>query len=213
MTALRLRNPYREVFDKYVMQVERSRMRWKPRSSHLFDVKASINTTIARDHLVERFAWAVPTDEAIETIAELSPVVEIGAGTGYWAWLLEQVGCEVVAFDAAPDGSIEAVGDHWTTVYPGDHRVLTEVPRLWRWSEHSLLLCWPPYSDPMALDCLRTFRGNTIAYVGEPEGGCCATDEFFAALDQGWEVVREVDLPQWPTLHDCLTIYRKVEGF
>ena len=36
-----------------------------------------------RAGLTAKYAWAVPTDEAIDAVVALSPLVEIGAGTGY----------------------------------------------------------------------------------------------------------------------------------
>src|SRR5262249_46069027 len=55
--------------------------------------------------IAAHFAWAVPTDQAIHTIAKhTARVVEIGCGSGYWAWLMEQAGISVRAFDTAvPD--------------------------------------------------------------------------------------------------------------
>src|SRR6266542_3799539 len=41
----------------------------------------------ARDTLAVRYAHAIPDEDALETLAELAPLVELGAGTGYWAWL------------------------------------------------------------------------------------------------------------------------------
>jgi hypothetical protein len=50
------------------------------------------------------YSWAVPTDEAIAAIANASPfgVVEVGAGTGYWAMLLRHRGVDVLAYDRTP---------------------------------------------------------------------------------------------------------------
>ena len=50
------------------------------------------------------YAWAVPSHEALSAIAEASPrgVVEIGAGTGYWAYELRDRGVSVAAYDIAP---------------------------------------------------------------------------------------------------------------
>jgi hypothetical protein len=38
----------------------------------------------------------------LATVCGYSPLVEIGAGNGYNDWLLQQMGAEVVAFDAFP---------------------------------------------------------------------------------------------------------------
>src|SRR5579885_3340312 len=64
-------------------------------------VKAfSIAEFAARDYACERWAWAVPDEKAIKTLVEHSPVVEIGAGTGYWARLATEAGGDVVAYDS-----------------------------------------------------------------------------------------------------------------
>ena len=34
----------------------------------------------------------------------------------------------------------------------------------------ALLIVWPPYADPMAVDALRAFRGAVLWYVGEGRG-------------------------------------------
>jgi len=49
-----------------------------------------------------RYAWAVPCTEALTALRRLSPLVEIGAGTGYWARLLAGHGADVAAYDLAP---------------------------------------------------------------------------------------------------------------
>lgn len=58
-----------------------------------------------RDYLVHRYAWAVPSPQAIKWIAERCPrIVEIGAGRGYWAKLLAGAGVDILAFDIAGNG-------------------------------------------------------------------------------------------------------------
>lgn len=55
-----------------------------------------------RDTLVMRYAWAIPTENIIRKLAELSPICDLGCGTGYWASLLQRVGAQVLAVDAEP---------------------------------------------------------------------------------------------------------------
>jgi protein-L-isoaspartate O-methyltransferase len=43
----------------------------------------------------------VPNEEAIRQIAVLSPIVEVGAGLGYWASLIAKAGADIVAYDNA----------------------------------------------------------------------------------------------------------------
>ena len=43
-----------------------------------------------RPGLVQRFSWAVPSDDALDVIARYAPIVEMGAGSGYWAHLMRE---------------------------------------------------------------------------------------------------------------------------
>lgn len=58
-------------------------------------------TMYMRRVAIRDYAYAVPSAEALDVIAQESGgrVVEVGAGTGYWAWLLSRRGVDVVAVD------------------------------------------------------------------------------------------------------------------
>jgi hypothetical protein len=58
--------------------------------------------TKLRNTLVAKTAWAVPSEAALNRILECGPVVEVGAGTGYWAALLANRGGNIIAYDIAP---------------------------------------------------------------------------------------------------------------
>merc|ERR1719359_185892 len=49
--------------------------------------------------LQSAYAYSVPTERALATLAKHAPLLEVGAGTGYWAHLLEAQGVEIVAAD------------------------------------------------------------------------------------------------------------------
>ncbi len=162
--------------------------------------------------LIRRFAFAVPTDAAVAALAALSPLVEIGAGRGYWAHLLREAGADVLAFDTYPpryaDSGWWRPGDGapWTAILRGGPE------RAGRYPDRTLFLCWPPYGADMAARALRAYDragGQRVAYVGEGEGGCTGDRAYHAALERDWRVVRRVVLPQWGGIHDDLTIYRR----
>lgn len=160
-----------------------------------------------RHELTAKYAWAVPTPEAIDAIAKLSPIVEVGAGAGYWAWLLRQAGAEVHAFDIAPPPGANGYGHTraWSEVRQGDARKAMAGGR----RTHTLFLCWPPYSDPMAHTALLAHRGEHVVYVGEGPDGCTGSDEFHDLLHTRYEQVEEPEIPRWWGLHDYCTIYRR----
>lgn len=51
------------------------------------------------------YAFAVPSAEALAALAKHGPLVEWGAGTGYWAAMLQRAGADVVALDCQPTAS------------------------------------------------------------------------------------------------------------
>jgi hypothetical protein len=147
--------------------------------------------------VARHFAWAVPTEEAIAAIRKPgSGVVEIGAGSGYWAWLMQQAGIEVAAFDLDPPPFT------WAEVQRGDERAAAAHP------DKTLLLCWPPWATGVASRALAAYRGEHVAYVGEWMG-FNAEPEFFAALLWSFECIDVVDIPQWYMRDDRLMVFRR----
>mgnify|MGYP001603501330 CR=1 FL=1 len=61
--------------------------------------RSFLSEILAREILVRLYAWAVPTEEVIRTLVKHAPIVEIGAGTGYWAHLIHQMGGDILAYD------------------------------------------------------------------------------------------------------------------
>lgn len=161
----------------------------------------------ARQEMVHQYAWAIPNVCALNAIAALSPIVEIGAGTGYWSNLLQQMGATIWPFDKDPPGpGGENEYKHsttFTTVIQGGPEVLDRVRC------RTLFLCWPPYDDPMAANCLYRHRGPYVVYIGESEGGCTADEAFHTTLDTFWSSVHHVRIPQWPMVHDSMSIFKR----
>lgn len=187
--------------------------------------------------LRRRFSFAVPNSAALDAITEHSPggVVEIGAGGGYWAMLLQRRGVDVVAYDPQPPGVGDSdwhSGTAWTAVHLGDHTQTAEHPT------RTLLLCWPSYDEPWPAQALEAFDGETVVYIGEGPGGCTADDRFHALLGEPsncWHYdddyneppclddcsanvtplfsnIADVAIPQWAGIHDQLRVYRRRDG-
>lgn len=162
-----------------------------------------------RRELVIRYSWAVPCRAAIEALTALSPLVEMGAGAGYWAWLLQKAGADILPFDKAPP-DIVSTKNHWhegaacwTKIQPGTPRILSQYP------SRTLFLCWPPYATPMATHCLKHYSGEYLAFIGEGEGGCTADDAFFKLLNKKWKLTEEITIPQFEGLHDSLMLFQR----
>lgn len=159
---------------------------------------------MAREGFVKKFAWSIPTEEAVRKIVEFSPIIDLGAGTGYWAWCVEQLGGSVIALDAQPKGNSYHNGHLWTEVLEGRPEAL----RRYR-SKYSLFLSWPSYATPFAYEALQRFRGDTLIYIGEGSGGCTGCDAFHDLLEEEWTQVDLVEIPQYSGIHDRMFIYQR----
>lgn len=189
-----------------------------------------------RDALVRRYGFAVPTDEALESITAVSPegVVELGAGTGYWARLLRERGVDVVAYDLFPPPSPEsrwfAGVMPWYPVAHGGEAMVGRHP------ERTLLLIWPSRNEEWAARAAVTYHlagGRTLAFVGEGPGGRTGDDQLHALLghydrclacayqladtacicgmEPQWRLHCRIELPHWQGYSDDLRCYARVD--
>lgn len=162
------------------------------------------NTWEAREKSVRRWAWAIPNEEVVRKIVALGPVVEVFAGTGYWASLVAAAGGDIVAYDKAPYANGWCDGSRHYEVTKKSARVAAKAH-----ADRALMMCWPPYSDPSAAQALNAYKGDRFVYVGEFTGGCCASDGFFRLLEQQWDETDEVVIPQWWGSHDHAWFYKR----
>lgn len=155
-----------------------------------------------RRRLCRKFSFAIPNDEALTRLASRGPLLEVGAGSGYWAWELRNRGVDVVATDPHPGrtrGGVYYFSKLWTEVerLPADEAVR-------KYPGRTLFLCWPSLGEDWAEKALLEYRGAVLCYAGEWGGGCCAADGFFELLDAGWATLETVEIPQWYGVHDAL---------
>ncbi|TDD88019.1 hypothetical protein [Actinomadura rubrisoli] len=158
--------------------------------------------------LTKRYAWAIPSPGDIAWLAAvLGPraLVEIGAGSGYWAWQARQAGIDVIAYEPAdPLANAYTDGIEYFPLRPGDHTAARRHP------DRALLLCWPSGDDPWASQALRAYTGDMVVYIGERRGGRCADDGFFQRLGREWTAVgASPHHVSWRYLDSTATAYRR----
>lgn len=184
--------------------------------------------TIPRAYDNVRWKWcnqytlAIPDPETVAFVAHhlVPQAVEIGAGTGYWAWLLTQLGVDMVSYDIAPPDRYTTNTHHspydsesgtflgqlretYAPVFVGGPEVLANH------AERTLFLCWPPYRSPMARQCLQHYAGQRLVYLGEGRGDSCATKDFFDRLLKDWCEIDSHWPARWHRMNDKVTIYER----
>jgi hypothetical protein len=199
-----LSNPYLEKYESLPL-IQYLKTKFPGRNmrslSHFED--SSVSTPLRQE-----FAYAIPNEEALSEIASHGPVVEIGAGKGYWASLLRERGTKVAAFDKFPlelgRNVYHDVGDKaFTEVEKGS------VEKVRMFPDHKLLLVWPPPNEPMALNALNQYKGKTVFYVGEEGADWTGGLDFHARLNDRFQLKRQIQLPNFPGYDDMLNVYQR----
>jgi hypothetical protein len=161
-------------------------------------VERMTRTTQRREKLTRIFGFAIPTMEVLHRIKSFSPILEVGAGTGYWSYELRELGTEVIATDLNVKEKRYRFNNQWTDIEEMD-----AVTAIKKYPNHTLLMVWPCYDKDWAAQALKTYQGNTMIYVGEGHGGCTANDQFYRMLDEFWDV-EYIEIPQWEHIRDVV---------
>lgn len=146
-----------------------------------------------RKQLVEEYSWAVPSEEAVTYLSEFENIIEIGAGSGYWAHCIDAAGGNVFPTDISPPE------DTWTDVAQAKVNTLDL-------EDEVVLTVWPPYGDNMSTQAV-VKRPAHLLYVGEPYGGCTGSVEMFEILEDQYGLVAKLDLPSYAGVNDDLYHY------
>ncbi|MGQ4620001.1 hypothetical protein [Nocardia sp. R7R-8] len=190
------RNPYWDIVAPSVSHRDGRRVVDGGRS------QGSARLAFAQTILQAVYAYAIPSPETIAWMTDFCagrPVVELGAGRGYWAAQLAAAGLDVDAYDSEPPDATANISfpsasgqrDIWCPVSD----LVSFAERTRGRNDHVLFLCWPPgWGNEMASKALDEFSragGDRLLFVGEPKGGKTGDDAFFDALTSGWKLESE----------------------
>lgn len=176
-----------------------------------------LNAQLAR-YFKRHFSYAIPSREAIQTICEFTSgkkILEIGAGHGFWAKILEMSGVNIVATD------------NFQNFYADSDRCFLQVQNLDATEAVKqnrdcdvLMIIDPPTYDEnymfthMARDSLREFTGSSVILVAE-RTRYSAFDYFFwkeLKHDKKWRKISRTSLPIFYTRRDLvLFCYSRIE--
>lgn len=162
----------------------------------------------SRENAIRKFSFAIPSEEALTALIGMGPILEVGAGLGYWAYELRRRGGDVVAIDPKAYSDTTFKGDvltPWTEILCMDaNRAIMEFG-----ADRSMFFCWPSYTDEWTGHALKQFAGKKVAYIGEGRGGCTANDEFHEELENNFEQTAFIKIPKWSGINDVLTIHER----
>ena len=156
-----------------------------------------------RQQYIEKFGYAIINSASIEFIRPYQPLVEVGAGSGYWAFELSEKGVDVVATD--PHLS-HPFWDHPAQKWVGVEQ-LDALQAIEKYPNRNLLICWPNVDEEWATEALQSFQGEFVIYVGEGPGGSTGSDRMFQLLADWYEEVNRLKIPTFCGGEDRLVVY------
>ena len=177
--------------------------------------------TMLQHPLQHTYACAVPSDDALTVLSNLgSPILELGAGSGYWGALLRMRGVECALFDRSPpteNGRNLYFSRTFTEVLLGDGDKASEYPDhalllVWPYSEQEAAAPWAHGSEPWDASALAAYKGSVVAHVGELEedaANVTTSLPFKQRLAADFCLESSLELPSWIHCSDRLTIWRR----
>ena len=166
--------------------------------SNLFD-------PFGREKGIRRFGFSILTKEAIDQLQKYAPFIEVGAGTGYWAYEMKKRDIDIIATDLKNmKNNKYKFQKEWTPI-----KCMTASQAIRKYPNRTLLMVWPCYSKSWGYKALKGYKGNTFVYCGEGHGGCTADDAFHELLEEEWKEHTDIPIPQWGGIHDYLTVFTR----
>jgi hypothetical protein len=166
----------------------------------------------ARNDLVTGYSFTIPYYDILKKVASYSPIVEIGAGSGYWARCLSEMGADVIAYDSHPPGEQSPwewygvnpwFDDFWYPILEGDESAAAHHP------DRTLFLAWPLPMSPMAYNAMTGYKnagGRVLIYIGDPHPASSGDEHFYQMLNAHKEI-ESIDLYGWPGINEKMLIY------
>jgi tetratricopeptide (TPR) repeat protein len=152
------------------------------------------------------YSWSPPSREALQAVATFAAdtlLHSIGAGAGYWEWLLARhFGTRVLASELILRHRFleMAVEDYGTATVNEDETVF---------------LAWIPQGVEAVLNLFEQMRaGQKLVIIGEGSDAqgkarICATEKVFRYIETGFEPAGTVRLGYYSYIHDDVRMYRR----
>lgn len=159
---------------------------------------------LARKAFTRRWGFSIPCAEAIDILSDLGPLVEIGAGTGYWSALARNAGIDIVATDPAPASNAHGfqTGRYIETQRMAADEAIRANPG------RSVFCSWPTEGETWATDAVAQMEiGRRLALIGTARGGITGAPSLFDLLDAEFQLEQTLDIPQFPQVADYFAVY------
>lgn len=198
-------NPY---YDYWCWSCEN--LEWAGPEAGTVNVKTSHHMLPVFMH---HFGCVVPSYEGLQIIKSVArdrPVVEIGSGNGYWAYMLRRMGLKVYAIDN--------LQSEYRTLWISD--TITQDGEKYLEGEKGaqdaiLLIVYPIVGLDFTSKILKAYKGSTICVAGtQNRNGYTAfrdrtIDEYIMAEKPNFQKTVQISLPSFAGKDEALFIFEK----
>lgn len=155
-----------------------------------------------RRHFIDKYGFSIPISEAIDALRKYSPLLEIGAGSGYWSRLMRNEGIDVVATDPSCDAFYGFdVGKHFPVEPLPGKTAVRHYPR------RNVFCSWPSLKHTWLRQAARAMRpGRTLIVVREDS---TADERTWDYIEGTFRHVENIEIPCWSGTHDWIEIWIK----
>jgi hypothetical protein len=162
-----------------------------------------------RQSLVRKYCWTIPDPDTVAFVAKHAQggLVDSMAGTDYWAYLLAQVGVDVVCYDLNPGTALVTNGWHGEDLY-AEVRAKDGAEAVALHPDRTLFLSWPPFAQDVGTRILRAYQGKRVICIGEEEGHT-GDEKLRLTLETDWTEVDSHQPVQWWGVHDRVSVYER----
>lgn len=190
-----------EAYIELISEVEKAapRLNKTDRSNGRYTYKKQSEEFERRLVFCRHYAWAVPSRETIDRLVEFiggSSVLEIGAGSGLWARLLQLKGVDIIP----TDNMSEPRDRYFTKIENCDAETAMK-----KYADREVLLvCWPRMS--LLESELRGWK--KVIFIGEEDDGCTGIIVLNPENSQ-WREMGRINHPRWLAINDVTILYQR----
>jgi len=154
-----------------------------------------------------KWGFSIPCLEVVQKLVALSPLVEVGAGTGFWSALLRSAGADIIATDIISEGSPGygmSIGTHCPITALDARTAVVSYP------ERNVFCSWPTRDAEWCTEAVNEIQpGRIFALIGRPRGGTTGSPSLFDLLDARFTWIDQVEIPQFPAENDDFRVFRR----
>ena len=168
-------------------------------------IKYTVRNYHRRNIMKEKYTYAIPYLEILKMIKYYAPILEIGAGSGFWGALLRKINCEII---------VTTIGDdhyEFSDEFPNkftEIEYIAGIDAVKKYPNKTVLWVWPGIEE-WTEETLENIKGRLI-YIGEGHGGHTGTDKFHAILEEKFNIVQIKNMLQWEGYQDNAYVYERV---